>query len=190
MIIGLTGSYCSGKDTAADYIVEKHGFTHYSLSDIIRESMKEEGIEPTRENLIVFGTNLRAQNGNGVLAKKAMSKMQDNQNYCITSIRHPDEINEFRNRKDFILINVDAPQNVRFERMRKRSRDGDPETLEKFVEFEKKESQSEGSGQQLVKCAEMADITFINDADDIAALNAKIEDLLAEISNRLKRQNV
>ena len=27
MIIGLTGSYCSGKDTVADYIVKNNGFT-------------------------------------------------------------------------------------------------------------------------------------------------------------------
>ncbi|MDR2427358.1 MAG: AAA family ATPase [Endomicrobium sp.] len=70
MIIGLTGSYCSGKDTVADYISQKHGYKHFSLSDVIREIMKEAGLEPTRENLITFGTNLREENGNGVLAKK------------------------------------------------------------------------------------------------------------------------
>ena len=57
MIIGLTGSYCSGKDTVADYIVKNNGFTHFSLSDEIRLLMKEQGIEPTRENLIKFGTH-------------------------------------------------------------------------------------------------------------------------------------
>ena len=186
MIIGLTGSYCSGKDTVADYIAAKRGFAHYSLSDVIRECMKEEGVEPTRENLIVFGTNLRVQNGNGILAKKAMSKMRDGKNYCITSIRHPDEINELRKRKDFILINVDAPQSIRFERMQKRKRAGDPETLEKFIELEKRESQSEGPGQQLAKSAAMADVVFINDVNNIETLNIKIESLLAEISNRLK----
>ncbi len=56
MIIGLTGSYCSGKDTVADYIVGKSGFLHFSLSDEIRLIMKEQNIEPTRENLIVLGS--------------------------------------------------------------------------------------------------------------------------------------
>lgn len=186
MIIGLTGSYCSGKDTVADYIVKRHDFEHYSLSDIIRECMKEAGIEPSRENLIVFGTNLRAQNGNGVLAKKALEKMPEGKDYCVTSIRHPDEINELRNRKDFILINVDAPQDIRFARMQKRKRPGDPATLEKFIELEKKESQSEGAGQQLAKCAEMADIVFINDLNDIKALKIKIEHLLTEIAAHFK----
>lgn len=187
MIIGLTGSYCSGKDTVADYIVKKHGFMHYSLSDIIRECMKEEGIEPTRENLIVFGTNLRKDKGNGVLAAKALEKMSKDGNFCITSIRHPDEINELRKRNDFILINVDAPRQMRFERMRKRNRPGDPETLEKFIELEKRESQNGGSGQQLSKCAEMADVNFINDLNDIDALNIKAERLLSGLSARIKR---
>jgi dephospho-CoA kinase len=56
VIIGLTGSYCSGKDTVADYIVGKSGFLHFSLSDEIRLIMKEQNIEPTRENLIVLGS--------------------------------------------------------------------------------------------------------------------------------------
>ena len=44
MIIGLTGSYCSGKDTVANYIVQNYGFIHFSLSDEIRVLMKEQNI--------------------------------------------------------------------------------------------------------------------------------------------------
>ncbi|MDR2818805.1 MAG: AAA family ATPase [Endomicrobium sp.] len=188
MIIGLTGSYCSGKDTVADYISQKHGYKHFSLSDVIREIMKEAGLEPTRENLITFGTNLREENGNGVLAKKVLEKAKDEGKYCITSIRHSEEVNELRKRKDFVLINVDAPQDVRFERMQKRKRPGDPQTLEKFVELEKKESQTSGSGQQLRKTANMADITFINDSNDMATLKATVDNLLEDLEN--ERRNL
>jgi dephospho-CoA kinase len=183
MIIGLTGSYCSGKDTVADFIVNSQGFGHFSLSDIIREAMKEEGIETTRENLINFGSDLRAKNGNGALAKKALSKMESGKNYCITSIRHPDEVAELRKSGDFVLINVDAPIEIRFARMQKRKREGDPQTLEKFIEFEKRESQSSGSGQQLTKTAALADITFINDFDGIELLHTKIEELIKAMIN-------
>ena len=181
MIIGLTGSYCSGKDTVAEYIVKERGFTHYSLSDVIRDGMKKEGIETTRENLIVFGTNLRAQHGNGVLAKKVIEQMAVGQNYCITSIRHPDEVAELKKRKDFVLINVDAPQKIRFDRMQKRKRAGDPQTLEKFIELEQKESQSSGSGQQLVKTAALADLNFINDSSDIQTLKTAVDEILKQL---------
>ena len=183
MVIGLTGSYCSGKDTVAEYIVQSHGFTHYSLSDVIREAMVKEGVETTRENLILFGTNLRSKNGNGILAKMVLEKMSASGSYCITSIRHPDEVRELKNRKDFVLVNTDAPQSVRFARMQKRKRPGDPETLEKFIELEKKESQSEGSGQQLLKTAALADITFINDFNDLESLKSKVDAMLKSLAS-------
>jgi dCMP deaminase len=186
MIIGLTGSYCSGKDTIAEYIVKKHRYRHFSLSDVIREIMKEKNIEITRENLIEFGTKLRKENGNGILAKKVLDKLDLNGRYCITSIRHSDEVKELRTRKDFILINVDAPGSIRFERMQKRNRIGDPQTLEKFIELEKRESQSKGSCQQLKKTADLADITFINDSSDITILEVAIEDLLKNIWKECK----
>ncbi len=184
MIIGLTGSYCSGKDTVADYIVKNNGFTHFSLSDEIRLLMKEQNIEPTRENLIKFGTELRQNNGNGVLAKSVIKKFQNGKDYCITSIRHSEEVKTFKTIKDFILINVDAPQELRFARMQTRKRPGDPETLEKFIELEKKESQSSGSGQQVALCCQMADITFVNDTNDINTLHKKIDELLNGLKSK------
>jgi dephospho-CoA kinase len=188
MIIGLTGSYCCGKDTVADYISKKHGYVHFSLSNIIREIMKEAGIEPIRENLIVFGTKLREENGNGILAKKVLEKIEDRGKYCITSIRHSKEVSELKKRRDFVLVNVDAPQDVRFARMQKRKRSGDPQTLEKFIELEKKESQISGSGQQLKKAANMADITFINNSNDMETLEVAVDKLLEDLEN--ERRNI
>jgi dephospho-CoA kinase len=183
MVIGLTGSYCSGKDTVADYISKKQGYIHFSLSDVIRDIMKEAKIRPTRENLIVFGTKLREKNGNCILAKKVLEKIKDGEKYCITSIRHSQEVSELKKRRDFILVNVDAPQDIRFERMQNRKRPGDPQTLEKFIELEKKESQMSGSGQQLRKTASMADITFINDSNDITTLEVSVDKLLEDLEN-------
>ncbi|MDR3112302.1 MAG: AAA family ATPase [Elusimicrobiota bacterium] len=180
MIIGLTGSYCSGKDTIADFLVSKYGFKHFSLSDIIRGEMSLHNIEPTRENLITFGANLRSNNGNSVLAEKVLAKISDG-NFCITSIRHPDEVEFLRKRKDFVLVNVDADKNLRFARMQTRNRAGDPKTIEKFIELEKRESQSEGSGQQLTKTAAAADITFLNNSTDKEILNSEIAHLLEQI---------
>jgi len=184
MIIGLTGSYCSGKDTVADYIVKNNGFIHFSLSDEIRLLMKEAGIEPTRENLIKFGTELRQKNGNGVLAQSVSKKFEQGKDYCITSIRHSQEVNTFKNIKNFVLINVDASQQLRFDRMQSRKRPGDPQTLEKFIELEQKESQTSGSGQQVSLCCKMADIVFINDTNNINELYKKIDNLLADLKSK------
>lgn len=184
MIIGLTGSYCSGKDTVAEYIVNHYGFAHFSLSDEIRLLMKQAGIETTRENLIAFGTKLRQDEGNDVLAKSVIKRFQQDKNYCITSIRHSKEVERFRTIKNFILINVDAPEEIRFNRMQIRKRAGDPSTLEKFIELEKKESQVSGSGQQVALCASMADMVFINDADSLVDLYSKIDALLSGLKSK------
>ncbi len=184
MIIGLTGSYCSGKDTVAEYLVENKGFTHYSLSDVIRDEMRSKGIEVTRENLIREGTALRANNGNAVLAVLALKKCAPEENCIISSIRHPAEVVELKKRNDFILVNVDAPERLRFERMQKRNRENDPRTFELFQEFEKRESQTEGPGQQVTESIKMADIVLVNDAGTLEELHAKIEKVLTECSRR------
>jgi dephospho-CoA kinase len=185
MILGLTGSNCSGKDTIADYIVAKYNFIHYSLSDFLRIKMKEQNIPITRENLISFGKSLREKDGNGALAKLALEKIASHmksdptsKNFCITSIRHPDEVRQLRKEKSFILMYVDAPDDVRFERLLKRNRAGDPLTFERFKELEAMESQDSGSGQQLSNTAKLADIKFINDFNDISELESSVYKIL------------
>jgi dephospho-CoA kinase len=101
MIIGLTGYSCSGKDTIAEYIVRRHGYKHYSLSDVIRKIMKERNIEFTRENMITLGIKLRREYGNNVLAKRILEKTNLNGKYCITSIRHSDEVRELKKKTFF-----------------------------------------------------------------------------------------
>ena len=121
MIIGLTGSYCSGKDTVANYIVKNYEFIHFSLSDEIRLLMKKQGIEATRENLIKFGTQLREKNGNDVLAQSVSKKFEQDKNYCITLIQENylqnlDELKAFINelllRKNIMNENNEYNNNI------------------------------------------------------------------------------
>lgn len=181
MIIGFTGPYCSGKDTAAEYLFNRKGFGHYSLSDELRLEMKERGIEPSRENLIAVGTELRASEGLGVLARRALRRCEPNKDYVITSIRHPVEIEELRRQPGFTLVLIDAPVALRFERMCGRRRPGDPESMEKLVELEARESQISGPGQQLSVCARMADITLLNEGGDPGSFYAVIDELLERL---------
>lgn len=187
MIIGLTGSYCSGKDSVADYLVADKGFLHLSLSDELRRELAEQGIEPTRENLIVHGTALRRDRGNGVLAQRVKEHMSPGRDYVITSIRHPEEIRELRTLNGFFFIHVDAPAGLRFARMQKRQRPGDPATFETFLALEQKESQTSGSGQQLSACCALASRQFINDSASLEELHAAIDALLVELRDTTGR---
>jgi dephospho-CoA kinase len=178
MIIGLTGKNASGKGEVANYLM-KNGFSYFSLSDIIREEAKRKGIEETRTNLIEIGNNLRKKHGCGVLAKLANRQLKDE--CIIDSIRNPAEIVELRKSSDFVLIGVDAPIDIRFERARRRGRNENALTLEEFKEMEERENLKNSSDKlwnnRLDECVRMADSTIINDGS-ISELHKKVDEVL------------
>jgi len=185
MIIGLTGTYGAGKDTVAAYLEKSRGFTHYSLSDVLRLELEKMGLQPTRENLIRTGTELRQNEGSSVLAKRILTNFKKGNNYIVTSVRHPAEISELKKHEGFFMVNVDAPAEIRFERLTKRARSGDPETLEKLLEMEKLESQTSGPGQQLGECRKLADYTLLNDVPNLQTLHRRIEEMLSILGAKI-----
>lgn len=188
MLLGLTGLYCSGKDTAANQLVTKHGFLHYSLSDTIREEATSRGLPHTRENLINLGNELRATYGPGVLAERALQKAQPGRDYAISSIRNPSEVDVLRRNGQFALIDVFAPMEVRLQRMLARGRPGDPKTVEELREKEEREKSGDPTQQQLHRCAAMADAILVNDSTE-GILHGRIDELLRDArAGALKRQ--
>lgn len=188
MIIGLTGTYASGKDTVADYLEEKE-FVYHSCSDIIREYCRKIGQETSRENLIQMGNKLREKYGDGYLAKKILQKINKNKEKksLVLSIRHPAEVKELKKDPFFVLIVVDAPLKARF--MRTRKRQGRPEDRDSFEEFKRHEEQERkgrGASQQLDKVVKMADCKIINDGT-LEELDKKIEGVLRRINAKSKK---
>ena len=128
MIIGITGNYASGKDSAAE-ILQKMNFFHVSYSDLLREELKKQNKEISRDNLITFGNELRQKYGADILSQRAVQKVLDGENYVFTSMRNPAEVTFMQTRPDFLLINVTAPEKVRLQRIIQRHREQDPQTL-------------------------------------------------------------
>ena len=62
MLVGLTGRNASGKSTVVEWFSER-GLSSVSCSDSIRAWLGEQGIEPTRDNLIEGGRELRRSGG-------------------------------------------------------------------------------------------------------------------------------
>jgi len=178
MIIGLTGPNASGKGEAANYIKSK-GFIYYSLSDILREEAKKQGIEPLRENLIKLGNDLRQEKGASILALRLTGELSKKGNYIVDSIRNPGEVEALKKIPGFIMVGIDAPLEKRFERSLKRKRPGDGETLKNFIEKENKENKKDAQNQQLKKCIGMADVIIVNDSS-IEELYRKIDGALKE----------
>lgn len=189
MIIGLTGTLSSGKGIVANFLKEK-GFVYLSLSDELRETAKEKKIELTRINLQNLGNELRKKEGAEVLAKRASKKIESQQyiKAIVDGIRNPAEIKELQKLKNFILVAVDAPQKIRFERMLARNRESDPKT---FSEFLKVDARDRGrgerpDGQQVAKCMKMAKFFLINDGD-LEKAKAKTEKMYEDIEQAIPR---
>ncbi|MBR9691180.1 AAA family ATPase [Candidatus Woesearchaeota archaeon] len=188
MIIGLTGSFCGGKDSAAEYLGEK-GFKHFSLSDIIRDECRKKKKKLTRTNLQKIGIELREKFGDTVLAERALKKAGDGKDYIITSIRHPDEVKALMKDKNFFLVKVDAPVRVRFERMAARKREEDPETFEKFLKLEGMEMEGSGSGQRIRECNEMAKIILVNDSS-FDVLKEKVDKMVNDLKKKIVKKEL
>ena len=159
-IIGLTGTNGSGKGEAAEFF-KGHGFAYLSLSDLIREELRQKGQEISRDNLIKMGNHLRKTFGADILARRTMELVRGKT--IIDSIRNPKEVEYLQKQKAFTLLAVDAPPEVRYNRVMDRGRDESVQTLEEFIAKEKEEMTESDKGQQLQKCMQMADYLVLND---------------------------
>ncbi len=177
MIVGVTGGYCSGKDSVAQYLAD-NGFTHISLSDFIRAELRLRKKEITRENLIDVGNELREKFGHAALANLALESIEADKKYVVSSIRNTSEVEALRKRKNFILIYIDAPAKERFRRMAGRQKPGEElPTFSDFLASEKKEMSEDPSAQQLHRVFKMASLTIMNEGT-VEQLYAKIDKFL------------
>ena len=192
MIIGLTGKNASGIGEVANYLKSK-GFLYFSLSDVIREEATRRGLEHSRDNLIKLGNELRKKFGPSYLAQQINNKINlklsqiRNHNFVVDSIRSPFEAKELMKNKDFILVGVDAPIELRFERLRERNRLGDAKTLEDFKKQEERENLKSDTNQQLDATFGMAQEIILNNGA-LDELHTKIDDLLSHLERKNKRE--
>ena len=185
MIIGLTGSLASGKDAVVD-ILKRKGFICLSLSDEVREEAKARGIELTRENLQILGNEMRKNEGNEILAQKVLRKVSDPQkHYIINGIRNTAEVRELKNWPSFYLIAVDAPQQMRFQRMMQRNRPSDPKNFYDFMRLDAIDQgkDQDDSGQQVKKCVEIAEYRIFNEFS-AERLADKVTFMIQQIMNK------
>jgi len=186
VIIGLTGRNAAGKGVAAEFLKSK-GFAFHSLSDVIREEVARRKLQVTRDNLIATGRELRAHHGTGYLAERVLERIEPGQNYVVDSFRHEDEVAAFRRTSNFHLLAIQADAKVRFERIKARKRESDPQTYEAFIELENKESTSlQAEGQNLTATEAVANHTIDNNGP-VDAFHAKLAELVPKLMAQMQR---
>jgi dCMP deaminase len=178
MILGVSGLNGAGKGEIVRFL-EARSFYAHSLSDVIRDELRERGLEESRELMIETGNAIRAAEGPGGLAKRLVAQLVSDRNYVIDSVRHPAEVELLRALTGrFRLIWVDADEAVRLERIRARARSGDPTTLEDLRRLEGAELGSDDpSTQQLLAVRELADFS-VDNAGSLDDLRGAVQEIL------------
>jgi len=180
VLAGLTGRNASGKTTVVKWFASR-GVRTVSCSDSIRRWLSEQGTEESRESLIEGGRELRRRGGSGILAEMLLDELSGD-DAVIDSIRTPGEVEALRARADFVLIEVRAGADSRWQRSQDRARPGDPTDMATFISHEEAEEVAlDDAGQALVATAEMADLILFNDGS-LDDLHGDLEELLERLS--------
>ncbi|MBI4050627.1 MAG: AAA family ATPase [Candidatus Doudnabacteria bacterium] len=190
MLIGVTGTLASGKDTLSSYLTKNKDFFHFSLSDAIREECDKRGLPKDRDTLVNLGNDLRAAFGSDILARRAVEAVQRNKakNAVLTSIRNPIEAEFLKKLPSFVLISVNAPIKVRYERIVSRKRASDFVDFKTFRAQEEKEMSGTAREQDLKKVMTMADYNLINDGT-LEEFHKNIETVLGKINASQDQKN-
>ncbi len=184
-VIGLTGTIGSGKEVVKDTLMRKFNSYYVTLSDIIRAEIERKRNKLTRTTLQDMGDEMRQKYGPHILAMLAVEYLgRDKELIIVDGIRNPSEAEYLRKKfgNNFKLIGVDAPAEIRFERVKNRNRSEEPRTWEEFLASDERDQgkNEPPTGLQVRKCLEQADFQVVNDGS-IEDLQKKIDELVKSI---------
>lgn len=170
LIIGLAGTFASGKDSLARHLEEKFNIKHISTGDIVRTYAQANYGSIERPILYKMANELRDTQGAGILSKLALGQYESfKDNYpggvCVSGLRAWAEADEIK-KKGGIIVFTDSPVKTRYIRSIARARDGEKfNTFEEFQEREAKENGEVNSEFSIAGIRPRADIILDNDTE-------------------------
>ncbi len=182
VVVGLQGS---GK-TAVANMLRKRGFNVIEIGDIWRELVKKAGIpmedtKATRE----FTMQLREKEGKDVYARYACERIKNSKKVVIMGVRSTYEMDYIKdNLKDVKVLALEAPLQVRFERMRDRGKPEDPKNMEEFIWLEERNNRGFMADK---KEEEHGLLVLIKNADYIVQNTGSMTKLEEELDIALKK---
>jgi len=115
MIIGISGTFGSGKDSLANYLVDKYQMMHVSTGDIVREYAIKKYGSIERPILKELANELRQSFGPAAMVDKSFEKYKNNSKkyngLLISGVRTIGEANKIH-QLGGIMVFVDAPIDV------------------------------------------------------------------------------
>jgi dephospho-CoA kinase len=173
-VIGTVGLPGSGKGEAAE-VAREQGVPVVTMGDVIRQECRDRGLDPAEHHGEVAVT-LREEHGPDAVAARSLpvirDRLEDAETVLVDGLRSDVEVERFREAfgERFVLVSIEAPFDLRRERLDDRGRD-DPD-VEPLAERDEREL-----GFGMGDAMEMADVTVEN-TDSLAAFRERIRDLL------------
>jgi len=144
-IIGITGLIGSGKDAVANHIIKKYNYKHIDFGDIVRDYATKAGRTHSREDLQATRKDFDQTRGKDFFSKDVVRIIKESrwEKVVVTGFRNPEDVEPMRIElgRDLIMISVDADEQTRFKRLKKRGSPRDPKTIEDFHLQEKTEAE-------------------------------------------------
>jgi len=174
LFILVTGMPGAGKTLFVERVVEKYGLPVYTMGDVIREDAKKFYGVITPQTMIETSKKVRELYGYTYVAERIVERIRDKDIVVIDGVRSLDEVSVFKKHGEAVIVAIHASPKTRFNRLRKRGREGDPATWEEFEKRDQVEL-SLGIGNVIA----LADYMIVNEGS--------VEEVLREIDNVLMK---
>ena len=165
-VLAFVGAPAAGKTRAAS-VAKEFGIPVITMGEVVRKELRKRGLPLTDENAGRVASELRAREGMDAIAKRCIplikridAKKAGKTFIVIDGIRGFTEVETFKKEfgTDFMLVKVDAPLILRYERIKSRGRSDDLLSIEEFKKREKREI-----GWGMEEAMEKADKVIKND---------------------------
>lgn len=138
IIIGLTGIIASGKDTVADYLVEKYQAEKISFSAPLRDILNRLYLPIDRAHMSGLAQILIDKFGGDLLSKVIAQEIEKSSKaiFVLPNIRRESDYSALEKFPGFVLVGINTDPKVCYERLTKRSQNLDDKT-KTWEQFEK-----------------------------------------------------
>ena len=150
-VIAFVGMPGAGKSEASG-VAREMGLPVVVMGDVLRAEVRRQGLPPTDENTGAVANGLRKEEGMDAIAKRCIPEIEALQARVVVvdGIRGIAEVETFKKAfgDDFALVKIDAPFELRLERLRRRARSDDVGSADWLKQRDEREL-SWGMGQAI-----------------------------------------
>lgn len=182
-IVGISGTNGAGKDELGELLVKLHGYSFHSVSELLRDELRRQGKDVTRENQSALSRQWRNESGDdGIMFTKAIEAYEAEKQakgykgLALVNMRHPGEVAVIHAHGG-VAVWIDADQQIRYERAVLGSRTGREDnanlTFEEFQADEYREmhppADAPAGTLNMAAVKAVADVHIENDFPSIEA---------------------